>query len=309
MPNADAPLRLGEGITGLSSVQIGGRECRAKCEQFLPTGSFKDRGAAVLLSVLRAMGVSQVVEDSSGNAGCSIAAYASKANVSSHIVVPEAASPGKIQQIERFGGQVERVHGNRARASERAIALTEKRSFASHVWNPFFLQGTKTVAFELAEQLSWEVPDVIILPVGNGSLLLGLFLGFTELLSSGAILKLPQLVAVQSKHCSPLCDLYEGNSPSQTAFSPTLAEGIAVANPARGAQIVRAIQASKGCVLTVSEGKILEGQREALNQGYWIEPTSAVAWAGAKTLFAGRFDSSQSCVIILTGHGYKTSMR
>ena len=169
MPNADAPLRLGEGITGLSSVQIGGRECRAKCEQFLPTGSFKDRGAAVLLSVLRAMGVSQVVEDSSGNAGASLAAYAGRAGLEAFVFVPEAATAlGKLSQAVAGGARVVRIAGDFdvAMSAVRQLAREGLLSLVNSI-NPWRLEGQRTIVFELLEACGWDPPEWFVFPAGN----------------------------------------------------------------------------------------------------------------------------------------------
>src|SRR5512135_536513 len=166
-------VTLGEGFTPLTQVNFSGQMVWVKQDQLFPTGSYKDRGAAVLVSKMKELGVDYCVEDSSGNAGCAVAAYCARAGIACEIYVPAETAQAKLAQIQLYGARLVRVPGSREDTARAVMAAAENHYYASHSWNPFFFHGTKTFAYEVCEQLGWRVPDVIILPVGNGTLLLG----------------------------------------------------------------------------------------------------------------------------------------
>ena len=306
-------VSLGEGFTPLLDIVMEGRTVLIKQDQLFPTGSYKDRGAAVLISAARERGVSRVVEDSSGNAGAAIAAYCARAGIACDIYVPEPspASAGsvhsKVVQIRSYGACLYQVPGGREATAEAALRAAETTYYASHSWNPFFLQGTKTFAYELWEQLGWRAPDILVLPVGNGTLLLGAHIGFRELLASGAIERLPKLIGVQAARCAPLALAFDPTAPSgagRPASGPTLAEGIAVAKPIRGPQILAAVGETGGRFVTVGEDEILAALRTMCAGGCYIEPTAAATIAGlAKVLPDTAPD--ETVVSVFTGHGLK----
>ncbi len=272
-----------------------------KLESTNPTGSFKDRGAAVLLTALAARGVREVAEDSSGNAGAAIAAYSARAGIRATIFVPAAAAPAKLAQIAAYGAEVVRVPGPReqvARAAQAAPGV-----YASHVWQPAFFHGTKTVAFEVWEQLGRRAPDWVVAPVGHGTLLLGLALGFRELVQAGAIARPPRLVAVQARTCAPLAGPALGLDPGG---GETVAEGIRIQVPVRGGEIAAAVGASEGRWAVVEEVEIRAAQERLGREGLFVEPTAAVAPAAAWRLLAdGAFAAGAVVVVPLTGHGLK----
>lgn len=306
LPLREALLSLGEGGTPLLSVPLDGRNLLVKQEQLSPTGSYKDRGAAVLMTHLHELGVRHVVEDSSGNAGAAIAAYAARAGIRCDIYVPEETAPAKTAQIEAYGAVLHRIPGTREDTAAAALLAAQTCVYASHVYNPWFLHGTKTFAYEVAEQLEWTAPDVLVLPVGNGTLLLGAALGFSELLHLGVIPRMPRIVGVQAAACAPLSTAFERGAaePVQVAGQPTAAEGIAIARPVRGAQILAAVRASGGSFLTVEEHEISASLRDCCTRGWFIEPTAAVAIAGARRC-AAAIPSGQTIVTAFTGHGLK----
>ena len=158
-----------------------------KPEWFNPTGSFKDRGTSVMMSVLAEQGIDQILEDSSGNGGASVAAYAAAAGIRAKILAPESTSPAKLLQARAHGAEVQLVPGSRTDTSTEAIRQSQHLFYASHNWHPFFLQGIKLLAYELWEQLGFRAPDNVVIPAGAGSLVLGCDLGFTELLAAGQI--------------------------------------------------------------------------------------------------------------------------
>lgn len=300
------PVTLGEPETPLSLWRLDGRDVLLKNESLMPTGSFKDRGSAVLMTHVRSLGMTKVVEDSSGNAGCSVAAYAARAGIEASICVPESTSGGKLQQIRAMGARLVLVPGGRDAAKAYAEQQAESVTYASHTWNPFFLQGTRTLAFELAEQMGWKVPDVVVVPAGNGTLLLGLFKGFSELLEVGITSRIPRLVAVQAAACAPLHRAFEGGVGRDWTgeSSQTRAQGIAVACPPRLHQMLEAVGRSGGEVLTVGEPEIRDTLARFASEGLWMEPTSAAGLAGLRKLLP-RVGRGESVVGIITGHGWK----
>jgi threonine synthase len=272
-------VSLAEGFTPLADVAPGGRRIQVKLDHLCPTGSFKARGASVLAGRLRELGITRVVEDSSGNAGSAIAAYCSEAGIHCTVFVPEAARPEKVAAIRSHGADVTIVPGDREDAAAAALEAAESSYYASHVWNPYFLQGTKTFAYEICEQMAWRVPDEVVLPVGNGTLLLGAFMGFKELRAAGLTNRLPALIAVQSSQCAPIARAFAGveDSPETVRPGTTVADGIAVAAPLRGSQILEAVRQSGGEVITVDDSQVEAAQEEIGELGYFIEPTAAVA--------------------------------
>src|SRR6202035_2059049 len=196
----DGPPRisLGEGWTPLVVRNWDGAAIRFKLESQMPTGSFKDRGTAVMLNHLLEVGVGAIHEDSSGNAGASIATYAASAGIPCRIYVPAAAPRAKLVQIAASGAEVRPIPGTRQDVTEAALGAIDESFYASHNWQPFFIEGTKTLAFELWEQLGFRVPDNILVPTGYGSNILGLERGFDELERGGEIAARPRLFAVQA---------------------------------------------------------------------------------------------------------------
>jgi threonine synthase len=303
-------ISMGEGLTPMIEEGVDGVSVWLKLEYMSPTGSFKDRGASVLVSKMRELGVKEAIEDSSGNAGCALAAYCAKARIDCHIFVPDRAPVEKVTQIGMYGARIERISGDREAVAAAALKAAERGYYASHSWNPFFLQGTKTIAFEICEQLNWSAPDTLILPIGNGTLLLGANSGFKDLVAGEIIERMPRLIGIQAEAYSPIFQMFKGGLEEIPAITggDTIADGIAIAKPIRGRQIVRAILESKGDIFSVSEPQIRESLEMMGRLGYYIEPTSAVAIAGAKT-YLKRASSGETVVIPLTGTGLKATRK
>jgi threonine synthase len=302
-----AVVTLDEGFTPLTSVPFDGREVLLKQDYLFPTGSFKDRGSSVLVSKLKELGITHVVEDSSGNAGMSIAAYSARAGITCDIYVPELTSPAKLSLITLYGAELHQVAGTRDHAADVCQEAALEYFYASHYWNPFFLHGTKTMAYEICEQLGWRSPDTMILPVGNGSLLLGVYIGFSELLGAGIITQMPRLVGVQDENCAPVAAAFErelDHIPDIKA-QETIAEGIAVQKPVRGRQILEAVRMTGGDMLTVHFQDIRHALLDMLRRGYLIEPTAAVCIAGVKK-YLHHAAPHEVIVSAITGHGCKT---
>lgn len=307
LPAEARPVTLGEGFTPIIEITIAGRTVHVKQEQLAPSGSYKDRGATLLISAARAMGVADVVEDSSGNAGAAIAAYAAAAAINCEIFVPANTSPEKVAQVRAYGAAINLVPGSRQDTARAVWEAAQTRYYASHVWNPLFFQGTKTFAYEVCEQLGWRGPDAVLLPVGNGTLLLGAYLGFRDLLGAGLIDHLPRLFAVQAQRCAPLAQAARLNAdqPAAIVSQPTWAEGIAIATPIRGDQCLRAVRDSGGAWLMVSEDQIAQAWSELAGRGYYVEPTSAATIAALPHLPS----DAGTCVTALTGHGLKSTAK
>ncbi len=301
-------ITLGEGFTPLVPVDFSGREVLVKQDQLFPTGSYKDRGAAVLISKVKELGIRQVVEDLSGNAGCAVAAYCAAGGIGCQIYVPESTALGKLAQIQLYGADLRRIPGSREDTAQAVMAAAQEVYYASHSWNPFFFHGTKTWAFEVVEQLGWQSPDTVILPVGNGTLLLGAAIGFNELRQAGLIHSMPKLIGVQASGCAPLALAAKLGLDYVPEFEKhdTMAEGIAIAAPVRGMQIIQAVLASGGELLTVSEEEIVESLRSVSRQGYYIEPTSAAVTAGV-TQYLSQAPRDELIVTVFTGHGLKAT--
>lgn len=304
LPVAGAPVTLGEGLTPLLPGEWAGSRVRWKADFLCPTGSFKDRGAAVVVSKLKEWGVTAALEDSSGNAGAAFAAYCAAAGIQAHVYVPAHASAGKVAQIGLYGARLVKVPGPREATTAAALAAAGSMYYATHNWNPFFVEGTKTLAFELWEQYGWRAPDTVVFPAGNGSALVGLWQGFKELLAAGAIGRLPRLVAAQAANAAPIFHAWRAGLADVPAVAkqPTAAEGIAAAQPPRGALLMRALRETRAEVVAVSEAEIWDAVAGLARRGLFVEPTAAVAAAAlAACPLAGE------PAVVLTGSGLKAT--
>jgi threonine synthase len=303
-----AIISFGEGFTPLQKMQLEEGEVDVKLDFLFPSGSYKDRGASVLLSHIKAIGVKSVVQDSSGNAGASVACYAAKAGVKCKIFVPADTAAGKLAQIALYGAALVKVEGSREATAEACMEAAQHTYYASHVWNPFFLQGTKTFAYEVCEQMSWTAPDAVILPAGNGTLLLGAWIGFQDLVKAGIIEKIPKLIGIQAENCSPLVQAWRENLTElpKITKTDTLAEGISIANPVRGLQLLEAVSSTQGDFLTVNEAEIKTAFLSLAHQGYYVEPTSAAVIAGVAQ-YLKKTPKAEKIVSVLTGSGLKSA--
>jgi threonine synthase len=305
-------VSLGEGWTPLVRRNWRGAEVHFKLESQMPTGSFKDRGTAVMLNHLIEVGVGPIHEDSSGNAGASIAAYAAAAGILCRVYVPAAAPRAKLVQIAAAGAELRRISGTRQDVTEAVLAATDESFYASHNWQPYFIEGTKTLAFELWEQLNFCVPDNILVPTGYGSNILGLERGFDELERSGEIAVRPRLFAVQAASCAAFAAAWTAGADRFVPFEakPTVADGIATPRPVRIAEVLAALRHSRGAVVTVSEEEIAPALAALGRIGLFVEPTAATAGAALTQLLCdGTITTDQTTVVVLTGHGLKAADR
>ncbi|MEM0139042.1 MAG: pyridoxal-phosphate dependent enzyme [Ferroplasma sp.] len=270
-----------------------------KLDYFSPTYSYKDRGTRVLMSYLKSQKethIKNINEDSSGNAGASIAAYSRKAGFDANIFVPENANASKLKQIEAYGANIIKIKGSRDDvqiAAENAPGI-----YASHILNPEFRDGIRTLAYEIFKQFQ-NMPDNIFIPVSAGTLLSGLFSGLKHLKESGEIKKIPELVAVQPNIISPLCSVANGTYYNPDNDKTSIADALVAKKPVLLKKMSEIIKDGNSCI-TVSEKEIIEARKDLALKGIYAEYSSATVFAAyRKKTFNG------SSLLVLTGNGLK----
>ncbi|MCE2488947.1 MAG: pyridoxal-phosphate dependent enzyme [Anaerolineae bacterium] len=295
-------ISLGAGGTPLVPVTLAGHAFHAKLEYCNPTGSFKDRGTELMVNHFLAQGADALVEDSSGNAGASLAAYCAAAGIQARIFAPASAPAAKLAHIRAYGADLVTVPGPRQAAADACLAAAETAVYASHAWSPFFVAGQMTCAWEICEQVG--APDVVLCCAGHGGLFSGLARGFRALQDAGRIERLPRMVVAQAAGCDPLVRAWESGLDETSAMTPaaSVADGIAVAQPVHGAEILRVLRETGGAALRVNDEQILAAQQLLWRQGLLAEPTSAVPVAA---LLSGQLALTGRIVIPLTGSGLK----
>lgn len=305
-PVNEAAVSVGEGWTPLVEVPLFGRRVLCKLEYFSPTDSYKDRGVAVMVAALKSLGVTEVIDDSSGNAGASLAAYAARAELQARIFVPAHAAPAKKRQIAVFGAQLEVVPGPRSAAAEAAVRAAAQVPYASHAHSPHNLAGLETIAWEVWEQLGRRAPEIMVFPVGQGTLLLGAYFGFKRLAEAGVIEQMPRLIGVQAEACAPVFRAWQAglDQVPPVEEGDTVAEGIRIRAPLRERTLLEAFRETDGEVVAVGEAGINEAQDMLAHHGLYVEPTSAAAGAGLEQV--SRRLSEGEVVLVLTGSGLKT---
>lgn len=299
-------ITLGEGNTPLLQGIFNHHPIYYKLEGQNPTGSYKDRGSAVLVSFLKARGVTSCVEDSSGNAGASLAAYCARAGIDLQVFIPESASGPKSWQIEMYGAHVARIPGPRSKAAEAVLNEVQNgHVYASHAYMPFGLAGIATIAYEIVATLGKE-PGTVISPVGHGGLLYGIMLGFEALQAAGLIKRVPYYLGVQARNCNPVVEAYSRHSTviEPIEAKPTLAEGASVTQPVRAGQILKRVLNGGGKLTDASEPAIQQAYRLVAKQGIFYEPTACLSLT---PLLDDKIELPEPIVVILTGMGIKTN--
>ena len=298
-------VSMGEGMTPIVKFN---EDVLLKMDYFMPTLSFKDRGAAVLVAHAKAIGVESCVQDSSGNAGNSVAAYCAKAGIKCGIFVPEGTSPKKIDMIRAHGSECTVVPGTRDHCADvcRSKVETEGAYYANHVYNPFFYEGTKTYIYETFEQLG-RIPENIFIPVGNGTLYLGAIYALEHLLKSGVIDHMPQLIAIQSEKCDPLLIANaEGSAvPANITPEPTIAEGIAIGKPMRGPEMLELAKKYNIRFIHAPEDKIMDCRVRLARKGIYCEHTTAANLA-AYDEYCRVYGQTTDALITMCGAGLKS---
>lgn len=296
-------ISIGEGWTPIIKKNYRNTVLLLKLEYLNPTGSFKDRGASTLISHLASIGIKDIVEDSSGNAGAAIAAYSAAAGIKCRIYIPEKAPHPKVLQIKSYGADVIQVSGDRAHVHNEALKAAEKSFYAGHLWSPFFIEGLKTIAYESFEQFG-DV-DSLIVPIGSGGLALGIYKGFRDLLEIGAIKQMPRIYGVQAEGFTTVYEIlhpgYRGEKPSKI-----LADGIAIPNPPRRYQIAYRLKETHGDIVVVNNREIIEALYRLARWGLFVEPTSATALAAFEKLKENNIiERGERILLPLTGFGLK----
>lgn len=302
---------LGAGMTPLIPAAVDGVQILAKCDYLNPSASYKDRGTETLVNYLVSQHVSHLVEDSSGNAGASLALYAAAAGMNARIFVPASAPEGKRRAIAA-SAELAVIDGARQAVTDACIAAAVNGTvYATHSWNPYFILGQQTLAWELWEQAGRTAPSAIVMPVGQGGLLLGIARGFRALYAAGLIDRLPRLYGVQPEACDPVVKGYDAAvmDPIPDTVAPSIADGTLVANPVRGQSVLAAIRESHGAAFRVKEALIAPARTALARGGFFVEPTSALAFAAIGDVTADLRENGIAGppVLILTGHGLKSS--
>lgn len=306
-------ISLGEGSAPIIDARIGvdasydGVRFRAALEYLNPTGSYKDRGTVLVVNHLLAQGVREVVEDSSGNAGSSLAMYASLAGMRARIFTPAGAVGAKKKQIG-MAGEAVGIPGPRQAVTDAVIAAAQEPGvvYASHAWSPFFIAGQMTLAWDIWLQNGRRAPGAVAMPVGMGCLLLGVYRGFVALLNAGLITTVPRLYAVQTEASDPIVRAWETGADDVPPIETqrTVADGIVIAKPVRSKALLKAIRASGGAAFRVPEAAILPARDALARRGLLVEPTSATTVAALPQL--RQHYQGDDLTIVFTGHGLKT---
>lgn len=298
-------VSMGEGMTPVVRLDD---DVLLKMDYFMPTLSFKDRGAATLIAHCKSIGVQQVVQDSSGNAGNAVAAYCARSGIGCEIFVPEGTSPKKIDMIRAHGAVCTVVPGTRNHCADVCREKVEREGvyYANHVYNPFFYEGTKTYIYEVFEQLG-RIPASLVIPVGNGTLFLGAMYALEHLFNSGVIDRFPQIIALQSQNCDPLLRAAEHGKtePEAVMPAPTIAEGIAIGKPMRGREILTLAEKHGVHFIHAPEEQILSARATLAEKGIYCEHTTAANYA-AYLEYCRVYGKTSDTLITMCGAGLKS---
>ncbi len=285
--------------TGVEALQL-------KHEGENPTGSFKDRGMTVGVTVARRLGMERVACASTGNTSASMAAYAAVAGMTAFVFVPAGkVASGKLAQALAYGAKTIEIEAD----FDRAMALVEEVARREDLYllnsvNPFRIEGQKAIAFELLHDLGWKAPDWIVVPGGNLGNSSAIFKGLQELKALGFVPRLPRLAVIQAEGANPLYRAFKSGTPLRPVVAPeTLATAIRIGNPVSWKKCLRGIEATQGVVEQVSDAQILEAKAKLDAAGIGAEPASGAALAGVKKLVAaGIIGRREHVCVILTGH-------
>lgn len=310
-------ITLAEGGTGLHRCKrlgrkLGLKKLYVKNEGENPTGSFKDRGMTVAISRAKELGKNKVLCASTGNTSASLAAYSARAGMECIVLVPKGkVAGGKMLQVAMHGARIIQVKGDFDQAFKTALELAELRGdlYLMNSINPYRLEGQKTLAFEISDQLDSKTPDTVILPVGNGGNISAAWKGFTEFEQLSITNRRPRMIGIQAEKAAPLAKAVKRkeNKIRPVSNPQTLATAIRIGSPVNWPKVLKAIRESKGTAETVTDPEILQAQRDlATLEGIFVEPASAASIAGLKKLRANReIDPSETIVCVTTGHGLK----
>jgi threonine synthase len=274
-----------------------------------PSASFKDRATAIALMRAKELGCDLVTGASTGNAASSTAVLAAVTGIKAKIFIPRTAPRAKVAQIMTFGAEVLAVDGVYDDAFDLCLAATQKFGWYNRNtgYNPFTREGKKSVSFEICEQMAWDVPDLVVVPVGDGNIISGVWKGFQDFYRIGFIDRLPRLLAVQAEHSDAIIRAFEGDGTISPVSGDTVADSISVSIPRDGKAALQAIQQSNGLCMRVSDQEILNAiPTLARNTGVFGEPAASTSLAGLqKAVAQGHIDPNWKIVLLLTGNGLK----
>ncbi|MCL1125881.1 threonine synthase [Shewanella surugensis] len=305
----DVQVSFDETITPMPQLEWDNTPIFAKMDSLMPTGSFKARGAAIVINYLKKQGIDCFAEDSSGNGGSAYAGYCAKGGLKLNVFIPAGTAAGKVVQTKMYGANCIEIEGSRADVANAAIDSihTHGSYYVGHNWHPLFIEGVKSIAYEIWEQNNYQAPDNIVAPAGNGSLIAGAYLGFKALLQQGEITKMPRLFGIQSAAVNPFVKQFNHDT-SPVAPKNTIAEGIRIMRSSRITEIIQFVRETHGQFISVSESQIKDALFKMGQKGFFIEPTSATAFAGiSKLISAGVIKPDEKTVGVITGHGLKAT--
>lgn len=289
--------------------EFGVRQLLVKDDGRNPTASFKDRPSALAVVKAQEAGANVATTASSGNAGAALAGMCASVGMKSVIFVPATTPAAKVAQLQIYGATVVLVEGSYEQACELCLAASERFGWYQRTtgYNAFTAEGKKTAAFEIAEQLQWQVPDRVIVGVGDGNIIGGLWKGFYDLQQLGWIGRIPKLTGVQAAGAAPLVAAINGDGVIRPVIGQTIADGINVGDPRDGTRAMRAMLDSGGGAVAVSDEEIIAAiPRLARATGVFAEPGAAAAFAGfVKLRESGVIQSEESVVLVITGNGLK----
>ncbi|MBY0480731.1 MAG: threonine synthase [Chitinophagaceae bacterium] len=310
-------ISLGEGDTPLLTLnklagKYGYRDLVLKDESFNPTGSFKARGLSVAISKAKEFKRNRCIVPTAGNAGGAMAAYCAKAGIEATVVMPVKTPEIFKEECRLYGAELILVDGLINDCAKKVSELNIDHAFfdVSTLKEPYRLEGKKTMGYEIAEQLGWQLPDIILYPAGGGTGLIGLWKAFKEMKMLGWIKgKLPRMVAVQTTNCGPIAAAFKDPINWKMQFTPraTIANGLAVPFPFGMDLMLQVLKESKGEVCLVDDADIVQGLKEiAKTEGLIISPEGAATWMALRQLTAsGKINYSEKIVLLNTGTGYK----
>ena len=308
-------VSLGEGGTPLIKCNKLGRDLGlenlyAKDESRNPTGVFKDRATVIAVTKALEFGRRKVAIASTGNAAASLSAYAAKAGVDCKVFVPESTPMAKVSQAIAYGAKIVQVKGNYDQTYELAVEACEAFDWynCNPAWNPFRTEGKKTIAYEICEQSEWKPPDWVIVPVGNGCNLAGIWKGFKEFYELGFISKKPRILGIQPTGSSPVVTAFREKKDHFESVTPkTLAGALAIGKPKNFVKAIKSLNESKGRADCVTDDEILEAQSLlARTEGIFAEPGGVAGVAGlVKAIRAGLIDPKDRTCCVITGNGLK----
>jgi threonine synthase len=312
-------VTLGEGFTPILSLNTlgplrGFDNLLLKDEGKNPTGSFKARGLSMAISKAKEFGTTGCIVPTAGNAGVAMAAYCAKAGMKAIVVMPRHTPKAFKEECYWYGAELHLIDGliNDCAAKAKELNANGELLDVSTLKEPYRIEGKKTMGYEIAEQLNWQLPDVILYPAGGGTGLIGIWKAFKEMKSLGWLssdVKLPRMVAVQAENCKPLVDTFYGRHTNSKQYNgkPTLANGLAVPRPIGEPLMLQVLKESKGTALSITEEEMIEGIREIGKlEGIFVAPEGAAVWMAARKLLqSGWLQADEQVLLLNTGSGNK----